>query len=223
MSSVFPYCAAQRFMAEAIFALCLVLSSVLFGQFAYAVRPDSEQPVYVQADRWTYDDLKQVNVLTGRVIITKGKLTIKGDRVIVKQDAEGYQSMTSYAEGRENLAYFRQELNGAQGYIEGYGKQIDYNSQSEVTTLTRRAMVRRRLLPSERVLDEVSGSVISYDGQKERYWASAGHSAAEPGQAAPRVRAMLSPHNAARHKTLSPADPNLSLGTSSPIERKISQ
>lgn len=83
-------------------------------------------------------------------------------------------------------------------------------------------MVRRRLLPSERVLDEVSGSVISYDGQKERYWASAGHSAAA-GQASPRVRAMLSPHNAARYKTLSPADPNLSLGTSSPIERKISQ
>lgn len=216
MSRVFPYYATQRFMPEAIFALCLVLSSVVFGQSTYAVRPDSEQPVYVQADRWTYDDLKQVNVLTGRVIITKGKLTIKGDRVIVKQDAEGYQSMTSYAEGRENLAYFRQELNGAQGYIEGYGKQIDYNSQSEVTTLTRCAMVRRRLLPSEQVLDEVSGSVISYDGQKERYWASAGH-------ATSRVRAMLSPHYAAGHKTLSPVDSNLSLGTSSPIERKISQ
>lgn len=217
MSCRFSYGAWRRLIAQGVATLSLGLA-VCLSPLAYAARAESEQPIYVQADRWTYDDLKQVNILTGNVIVTKGTLTIKGDRVILKQDAKGYQAITSYAE-RQERAYFRQELGGARGYIEGYGKQIDYNSQSDLTVLTRCATVRRRL-PSAQLLDEISGSVIRYDGRKEFYTASAGEGAS---QETSRVRAILTPRSAVEDKTLAPETSTAPLGASSPLERNTSQ
>ncbi|BBO59357.1 lipopolysaccharide transport periplasmic protein LptA [Mycoavidus sp. B2-EB] len=221
MSRWFPYYTWRRLIAQSASVFCFGLA-ILLSSSAYAARAESEQPIYVQADRWTYDDLKQVNVLTGRVIVTKGALTIKGDRVILKQDPKGYQSITSYAE-RQERAYFRQELNGARGYIEGYGKQIDYNSQSDLTVLTGYATVRRRL-PNAQLLDEISGSMIRYDGRKEFYTASAGESVAGSGQEASRVRAILTPRSAVYDKALTlESYPTVPPSASSPLERNPSQ
>lgn len=221
MSCRFPYGAWRRLIAQGVSTLCFLGLAGLLSPFAYAARAESEQPIYVQADRWTYDDLKQVNILTGSVIVTKGTLTIKGDRVILKQDAKGYQSITSYAE-RQERAYFRQELSGARGYIEGYGKQIDYNSQSDLTVLTRCATVRRRL-PSAQLLDEISGSVIRYDGRREFYTASASEGAAGSSHETSRVRAILTPRSAVEGQTPAPENRTAPLGASSPLERNTSQ
>lgn len=159
----------------------------------HAERADQEKPLNIEADSMSYDDLKQVNVFTGHVVMTKGTIIVKGDKVVVHQDPEGYQyaTATSAAPG---LAYFRQKKDGVDEYVEGYGETIHYDGKTDVTTLTTRAEVRR-LAGLTKVLDVVRGSVIRYDGQNDFYTAQAGKDVAGPGNPTGRVRATLAPRN----------------------------
>ncbi len=178
----------------------LLTFAVSLSNTAYAEHADQNKPLRFQTDRWVYDDLKQINVLTGRVIITKGTILLKADRVVVRRDPEGYQSMTAYTE-KGQLAYFRQKLDGANEYIEGYGEQIEYDGKNEVATLTRRAQVRR-LQGLSKVIDEVQGNTIRYDALNNLYTADAGQDGAAPNHPKARVRAMLLPLRSSPRNTL---------------------
>jgi lipopolysaccharide export system protein LptA len=56
-----------------------------------AERADRAKPMNVEADSLRYDDVNQTSVFTGRVVVTKGSIIIRGAKVDVKQDPEGYQ------------------------------------------------------------------------------------------------------------------------------------
>ncbi|TDN68433.1 lipopolysaccharide transport periplasmic protein LptA [Paraburkholderia sp. BL10I2N1] len=174
-------------------ALLMALSLAGFAPFAHAERADKDKPLNIEADNMTYDDLKQVNIFTGHVVATKGTIVIKADRVEVHQDPQGYQYATGTSTGN-NLAYFRQKREGVDEYVEGTAERIDYDGKQDLTTLTTRATVRR-LQGLSTLMDEVHGSVITYDGQNDFYTAKAGKDVAGPGNPAGRVRAMLSPRN----------------------------
>ena len=61
-------------------------------------------------------------------------------------------------------------------------------------TFTTNATVKR-LQGLSTVMDQVHGSVITYDGQSDFYTAKAGKNVAGPGNPTGRVRAMLAPRN----------------------------
>lgn len=130
---------------------------------ATAERADRYKPTQVEADRMQYDDLKQVNVFTGSVVLTKGTISLRGDRLVLEQDPEGYQYGT--ATGRP--AAFRQKRDGVDEWIEGYGEQIHYDGRTESVRMTGRAKVRR--LEGTRVVDEIDGAVILYDSRTEQF------------------------------------------------------
>jgi lipopolysaccharide export system protein LptA len=172
-------------------ALTVLLAVLLPGAAAHAERADHDKPINIEADNMTYDDLKQVNVFIGHVVLTKGTILIKADRVVVTQDPQGYQ----YAVGTEDsggLAYFRQKRDGVDEYIEGNAEKLDYDGKRDFTTLTNRATVRR-LQGLSKVVDTVSGDVITYDGQKDFYTASSNGNSTASGSGTGRVRAMLAP------------------------------
>ena len=73
--------------------------------------------------------------------------------------------------------------------------RIDYDGKQDLTTLTTRAVVTPPRGPDDRSMDQVHGSVITYDGQNDFYTAKAGKDVAGPGNPTGRVRAMLSPRN----------------------------
>lgn len=156
---------------------------------ARAERADRDKPMNVQADHMTYDDLKQLNVITGNVIITKGTIVLKADRVEVRQDPEGYQYATAYA-APGGLAYMRQKRDGVDEYIDGWGKRIDYDGKTGIMTLTGQAVVKR-LQGGAKVLDEVRGNVITYDSNNEVYTATGGKGTS--GTQDGRVHAILAP------------------------------
>lgn len=169
---------------------------VLFGAApAHAERADRDKPMNIQADHMTYDDLKQVNVVTGDVTITKGTILLKAERVEVRQDPEGYQYATAFAKPG-GLAYMRQKRDGVDEYIDGWAERIDYDGKTDVMTLTTRAVVKR-LQGGAKVLDEVHGSVITYDSYNESYTAVGGKDQATPNNPGGRVRATLAPRNSA--------------------------
>jgi lipopolysaccharide export system protein LptA len=188
-------------------ALLVALPLAAFAPLAHAERADKDKPLNIEADNMTYDDLKQVNIFTGHVVATKGTIVIKADRVEVTQDPQGYQYATGTSTGK-NHAYFRQKRDGVDEYIDGDAERIDYDGKQDLTTLTTRATVRR-LQGLSTVMDEVHGSVITYDGQNDFYTAKAGPDVAGPGNPGGRVRAMLAPRNGGAQPATGPSTTTL--------------
>jgi lipopolysaccharide export system protein LptA len=173
-----------RRIAMSGIALCVAAASVP----ALGERADRYKPTNVEADRMQYDDLKQINVFTGSVVLTKGTIVLRGDRLVIQQDPEGYQH--GNATGR--LASFRQKRDGLDEWIEGYGEEIEYDGRSETVRFLRKAKVRR--LEGTRVVDEIEGAVIVYDSRTEQFDVDGSGAASGPAVAAGgRVRVTIQP------------------------------
>lgn len=182
-------------------ALVLLSACFAFGPAAHAEQADKGKPINIDASNMTYDDLKQVDIFTGTpghpVVATKGTILIRADRVEVHQDPQGYQYATgTMAPGSKDLAYFHQKREGVDEYVEGTAERIDYDGKKDLTTLTTNATVRR-LQGLTTMIDQVHGSVVTYDGQNDFYTARAGNDIAGPGNQSGRVHAILSPRNGA--------------------------
>ena len=110
--------------------LLLVAALALGGGLAHAEKADRNKPMNVEADSLRYDDIKQINIFSGRVVLTKGSITIRGARIEVRQDASGHQYGFVTAEPG-SLAFFRQKREGLDEYIEGEGEVIEYDGQAD--------------------------------------------------------------------------------------------
>ena len=128
---------------------------------ALAERSDRDKPVNIEAERMTYDDLRQVNIFEGKVVLTQGTLTILADRIVVRQDPEGFQHGTA-EKGPGGFAYFRQKREGVGEVVQGWGDRIEYDAKGEKADMIGRARFLRGV-------DEVRGNTIRYDGRTEFY------------------------------------------------------
>lgn len=172
--------------------LLLLLSAVLVlnGGSTRAEKADRGKAMNVEADSLRYDDLKQTSVFSGRVVLTKGSILIRGGKIDVHQDAQGYQYGVVSAESGK-LAFFRQKREGLDEFIEGEGETIEYDGRADVVKFTRKAQLRR--YRGATLNDELSGDVILYNNSTEVFTIDGTPAQASPGAAAGRVRAMLSP------------------------------
>lgn len=164
-------------------AACALLTGV-----ANAEKADRNKPINVESDALRYDDLKQISVFTGQVVLTKGSILIRGARLEVRQDPEGYQLGLVTAEPGKR-AYFKQKREGVDEYIEGESETIEYDGRTDVVRLIKNAQLRR--LRGATVADEVTGPVIVYNNATEVFTVDG--SAAKSGSGGGRVRAMLTP------------------------------
>ena len=197
-----PPTACQAAMRIAAPLLGCALLAIACTGAARAERADRDKPVNVEADSMRYDDLKQVNVFSGNVTLIKGTIVIRAERLVIRQDPEGYQYGTAYG----SPATFRQKREGVDQYIVGIGQQLDYDGKTETVKLIQRANLKR--LERERVTDEVHGNVIVYDSRTEFFNVEGGGPASataeNPGG---RVRVVIQPKNADTAPAASPALP----------------
>ncbi len=171
--------------SKASLALCFI-TPVL------AERADREKPLNIEADKMQMDDLKQVSVFTGRVVLTKGTIIIRAERLVIKQDPEGYQYGTAFGSAGKT-ASFRQKREGADQFVEGYGEEIEYDGKAEIVKLKRNALLKR--LEKEKSVDEICGSLIVYESLTELFSADSGPA----GACSPsgRVRLVIQPRSGA--------------------------
>lgn len=187
--------------SAALVALILGLA----GGAALAEKADRDKPMNVEADALRYDDLNQTSVFTGRVVITKGTIVIRGARVDVRQDAEGYQHGTVTAEPGK-LAFYRQKREGVDEFIEGEAETIEYDGKADRVKFIGHAELRR--LRGATVSDEMQGSVITYDNSADTFAVDGGPASPAPGG---RVRAVLSPRAGASAAAPAAAQPPAAL------------
>ncbi|MDZ7890263.1 MAG: lipopolysaccharide transport periplasmic protein LptA [Rhodoferax sp.] len=167
-------------------SVLLVLSGLVGS--VRAEKADRNKPMNVESDALRYDDLKQVSIFTGNVILTKGSILIRGSQIEVRQDPEGYQ-FGLVTGSPDKQAFFRQKRDGIDEYIEGEGDTIEYDGKADTVRFVKKAQMRR--LRGTTLADEVTGAVILYENLTDRFTVDgAPKTAAAP---AGRVRAMLTP------------------------------
>jgi lipopolysaccharide export system protein LptA len=176
-------------------ALATVASLSVTATYAQnAPKADRDMPMNAEADALRYDDLKQTSVFTGNVVITKGTTIIRGERVDVRQDPQGYQFATVIAPAGKR-AFYRKKREGVDEYIEGEGELIEYDSQADIVKFTRRAELRR--YNGATLVDETSGALITYNNITDVFTVDGGTKNSTAANPSGRVRALLSPRAAA--------------------------
>lgn len=154
---------------------------------AQAEKADRDKPVQIESDRMEYDDARRVSTFIGRVVLTKGTILIRADRMVVREDAEGFQ----YGRAEGQPASFRQKREALEEFVEGYGLVIDYDGKAETVVLTSQASLRR--LEREQVQDEVHGAKITYQSNAEFYTVEG---RAPGASGSDRVRMVIQPRRA---------------------------
>jgi lipopolysaccharide export system protein LptA len=150
-----------------------------------AERADKEKPTNIEANRMSSDDTKRMSIFEGSVVLTKGTVVMRADRIVVRQDAEGFQLITAYGKP----VRFRQKgdrKDDKEGvWTEGEALRIEIDDRNERIELFERARMSRDQ-------DVVNGEFISLDQRTEFFSVSAGKGAAT---AAPggRVKAVIQP------------------------------
>lgn len=169
--------------ALSTFLLSALVLSLGFSSRAYAEAADRDKPIDLEADSVKVDDAKQTSTYSGNVILTQGTLVIHADKLIVREDKEGFQHSTSLG----NPTTFRQKREGKNEYMEGSAQRIEYDGRMDKVQLYTKAWVKRGE-------DIVHGDYIMYDANAE-YAEVIGGGNPAPGNANGRVRAVIQPKN----------------------------
>ena len=185
-----------------------LLLALCCAQPCLAERADRAKPAHLEADRMLVDDAKQTSTFTGSVQFVQGTMLIRGDRIVVTQDKDGFHHATAYGKP----ASFRQKREGLDEYVEGYGERIEHDARAETLDFYVNARVVR-----ER--DEVRGEHITYSQKTEVFQVSSGPAGA--GGAPPkRVRAVLQPKAEAGASSQADALPIAPSDTLTPVEQE---
>ncbi|MFZ2524508.1 MAG: lipopolysaccharide transport periplasmic protein LptA [Candidatus Ferrigenium altingense] len=167
------YPAKNKFLLASLLLLC--------APACFAERADRDKPLHLEADQMLVDDAQQISTFTGNVKLTQGTMVIRGDKIVVVQDKEGFKHGTAYG----NTASFRQKREGLDEYVDGYGERIEYDTRAETVDFYVRARLKREL-------DEVRGEHITYSQKTEIFHVNSG--GVNPENEPPkRVRAILQP------------------------------
>jgi lipopolysaccharide export system protein LptA len=154
---------------------------------------ESDQPCIVNL-------LKQTSVCSGNVVISQGTLQIRAERLELRETPEGYQ-MAQATGSADKPASYRQKRDGADEFVEGQARRIDYDSRAGTLRFEGAALVRR--LRGTTVTDEIQGGLIIWDSTAESFSVEGGATTAT--NPSGRVRAVIMPRADAASAAALPA------------------
>ena len=167
-----------------VLAVALMLGCVCAGP-ALAEKADKDKPTHIEANKMSSDDAKRMSIFEGGAVLTKGTVVVRADRIVVHQDAEGFQIAT--ATGKP--VRFRQKgdpKDGKEGiWTEGEALRVEIDDRNERIELFERARVTRDQ-------DVVNGEYIFLDQRTEFFSVSSAKGAA-PAAPGGRVKAVIQP------------------------------
>jgi lipopolysaccharide export system protein LptA len=167
---------------RAVFALLLMLLSCP----AFSEKADKDKPTQVEANKMSSDETRRLTIFEGNVLITKGTMTVRAERIVVRQDAEGYQ----YTTATGAPVRFRQRedpKDGKEGqWMDGEALRIEIDDRKSTVELHEKARVTRGG-------DEVLGNFIVVDQRSDYFSVSAGKDKDGKDSQSGRVRATIQP------------------------------
>ena len=166
-----------------------MLAALAVAAAASAEKADQNKPTQIEANRMSADDARRMTIFEGSVVLTRGTIRLTADRVVVRQDAEGFQ----YATATGKPARFRQRQDAkppaTEGqWMEGEALRMEMDDKSGRIELYDDARVKRGG-------DEVTGNYILLDQRSDYFSVSTGKDGKDGKEAAPpgRVKAVIQP------------------------------
>lgn len=188
-------CKFHAVMRKRLYPLIVIGATLGVAVPLHAERADRTKPLSVEADQQSkLDMLNQVVVFNGNVVVTKGTMMMRSDRIEVRETPDGYHVASALGSSAKP-ATFRQKRDGVNEFIEGQADRLEYDGRTDVIRFVGNAQVRR--LRGATVADEVSGALITWDNTAEQFSVSAGPSAQSAANPSGRVRAVLTPRESA--------------------------
>lgn len=146
----------NRFVPVKALLLLLLITPVV-----YAEKGDREKPIKIAAANCVMNQKTQSSVCTNDVVLTQGTLTIRGDRLTVRQDEAGNQ----FVAGNGSPVRFRQKMDGAGNeWVDAEAQRFDYDGRKGELKLMDKAWVKRGE-------DQIHSDLITYDLNNEAYQA----------------------------------------------------
>ena len=167
-------------------AIPIVAVALLAVSAARAEKADRDKPTQIEANRMSADDVKRMTIFEGNVILTKGTIAVRAERIVVRQDAEGFQLTT--ATGAP--VRFKQKQDPKEGekegrWMDGEALRVEIDERKQTLELFENARVNRGG-------DEVAGAYIFVDQRSDFFQVTTGKGDKE-GQTPGRVTAKLAP------------------------------
>jgi len=141
---------------------------VMLSFSARAEKADKDKPTELEANRMSADDVRRLSIFEGKVVLTKGTMRVLADRIVVRQDEEGYQYAT--AEGKPVRFRQRQDPRPPEKeglWMDGEALRIEIDEKANTVKLFESARVNRGG-------DQVAGNYILVDQNSEYFSVSAG-------------------------------------------------
>ncbi len=164
---------------------------------ASAEKADRDKPTNIEADSLVHDELNQVSIFTGRAVLTRGTMVMRGARIEMREDADGYQYGVIFP-GPQQRAFFRQKREGNDEFMEGEALRIEFDGKADRIKLIDNAEVRRYrgavlndTMTGKLIIYENLTDVFSIDGRRTQEGGKAGEG---------RVKAILAPRSKALDK-----------------------
>jgi lipopolysaccharide export system protein LptA len=154
---------------------------------AAAAEAQPEPDTLILSDTLNYDDIKKESVFTGNVILTRGLMTLRADKLVVSEDPEGFQHGTATV-GSGKLVYVRQEDPAKFEVLEAQGLRGEYNGKTEEIEMIGQAVVTRFVCGKQ--FDRISGERVKFNQKNNTYQAFSGPNSAAAGG---RVRSVAAP------------------------------
>lgn len=153
--------------------------------------------MHIEADSLVHDDLNQTSIFTGRAVLTKGSMVMRGARIEIREDPDGYQFGLIFP-GPGQRAFYRQKREGDE-FIEGEGQRVEYDGKLDRVKLIENAQVRR--YRGVLMNDQMTGNLIIYNNLTDLLYVD-GQRTEEGGKPTGngRVRAVLSPRSKLQDK-----------------------
>lgn len=148
---------------------------------AYAEKADREKEIQVLADRLTADDARKEAVYEGNVVITQGTMRITSERIVVREDSEGFRRYVATG----SPVTFRQKRDKDGDWIDGSAGRAEFDDRDDLLRLYSGA----RLRSSQ---GELTGDFISYDRAKD-FFEVTGAAPGAPAAPGSRVKAIIIP------------------------------
>lgn len=148
----------------------LVLAFTMHPGAAIALSTDKDQPIEVEADSAELDDIKNVSVYRGNVIVDQGSIHMTGEIMTVYHTDEDELDHI-ILEG--NPATYRQLPDDSQVHDEAEALRMEYHELKNLVILINKAVVTQDRL-------RFSGDRIEYDTElsQVRAWSTPGRSPA---------------------------------------------
>ena len=139
-------------------ALMLAGMLSLAAPDALALKDDDKQPMLIEADKVELDEAKSLSVYIGNVQVDQGSMRHLADRVTVHHKPDR-RIKTVVAEGAP--AKFKQLLDGDQGEVHAFSRQMDFDADKNELVLTGEAL----LIQGD---DRIASDRIVYDRARSR-------------------------------------------------------